>query len=97
MSPSGSGKASTCPFQNSISTAPAAPARAQARISGGHVHSDYPPPRADRDAMSESRPAPQPASTTVSPGLMGPRANGLPVPANEAITSSGRPAYKLSG
>ena len=37
-----------------------------------------------------SSPAPEPTSTTVSPGRMAPRTNGLPTPANDSTTGSGR-------
>ena len=40
-------------------------------------------------AIKLSNPAPQPTSSTVSPGRRSPIENGLPVPANDSTVSSG--------
>jgi hypothetical protein len=47
-------------------------------------------------AIRLSRPAPLPISTTRSPGQSWPMRKGLPVPANDAIESSGRPSNQSS-
>ncbi len=42
------------------------------------------------------RPAPHPASTTFSAGLMSPNMNGFPVPAKDSIVPSGSPSSQWS-